>query len=163
MDMDRSEIEPELERRVGEKGFELVELVWAGSKKRPVLRVRIDLPDSEPGHGVSVGDCAAVSRALEPWLDAHPSVPERYVLEVSSPGVERPLRRTRDWVRFTGREVVVRGREALWESSTRLEGELLGVEGEGEEASVRLRLSGGDEVTVPLNRVSGAHLAFRWK
>jgi ribosome maturation factor RimP len=90
------EIERELEGRVEGLGYELVELRWGGSGRRPLLKLRIDRPDSAPGRGVTVEECASVSRALEPWLDGHEELSERYVLEVSSPGVERPLVRARD-------------------------------------------------------------------
>ncbi len=49
-----------------------------------------------------MADCAVVSRSLEPWLDGREDLPERYVLEVSSPGVDRPLVRDSDYERFQG-------------------------------------------------------------
>jgi ribosome maturation factor RimP len=154
----------EVEARLERMGFELVEAGWVGSPGRPILRVRMDLPDSLPGErGVGVDQCAAVSRELEPWLDAHPGVPERYVLEVSSPGVERPLTRPRDWERFKGNLVMVKGRDFPAGKGNRLEGELLGLEeNEGGEAIVALLLENGDRVRIPLERIQKAHLIFRW-
>ncbi|MFQ5537481.1 MAG: ribosome maturation factor RimP [Gemmatimonadota bacterium] len=151
----------EVERRVEALGFELVDLRWGGSRSRPLLRIRIDRMD--PGQGVSVADCATVSRALEPWLDAHPGMPERYVLEVSSPGVERPLVRERDYERFAGRKVAVKGHDVLAGRARRLEGELLGLERTEEGSAVRLRLPDGDEVGIPLEEIAGANLVFTWK
>ena len=156
------DIDAQLDNRLGELGFELVSADWVGSVRRPVLRLRIDRPDADPGAAVSVGDCAAVSRALEPWLDQHEGVPERYVLEVSSPGVERPLTRPRDFLRFSGRQVAVCGSDVLAGRTTRLEGELLGLDGGGEGA-VRLRLPDGDEVRIPRQEIRKAHLVFTWK
>lgn len=72
------------------------------------LQVRIDRPDSRPGRGVTIEDCTAVSRALEAWLDATQVLGSRYVLEVSSPGIERPLRWREHWERFRGYDVNVR-------------------------------------------------------
>ena len=112
---------------------------------------------------VSVGDCAQVSRALEAWLDEDPSVPDRYVLEVSSPGIERPLVRKRDYERFRGQRVAVTRRKGLGELGKlgrRVEGELLGLEGAD---AIRLRLSGGDEVRISLDEVEGARLVHEWK
>ena len=152
-----------LETQVEELGFELVEVERAGSKTRPVLRLRIDRPDSAPGEGVTVDDCARVSRSLEEYLDKLPELEQRYVLEVSSPGVERPLVRRRDFERFTGREVAVSGREALAGRAKRLEGELLGVAGDGSDERLRLRLADGEEVEIPRAEVKRAHLVFRWK
>lgn len=167
-----AEIEDELDARVADLGFELVHVEWAGSARRPILRLRIDVPpESEDGRkgtgrgtGVGVDDCARVSRGLEAWLDAHAAMPDKYVLEVSSPGVERPLTRTRDWSRFAGEKVAVKGPEVLADRATRLEGELLGLaeDDEGRQV-VRLRLTGGDEVAIPREEITGAHIVFEWK
>ncbi|MFP5355609.1 MAG: ribosome maturation factor RimP [Gemmatimonadota bacterium] len=78
-------------------GFDLVEFRRGGTSRRPLLDVRIDRRD---GSKVTIDDCAHVSRALEPKLDASRLVGEQYVLEVSSPGVERPLRHAADWRRL---------------------------------------------------------------
>lgn len=153
----------EFEARVGALGFDVVEVEWAGTARRPILRLRVDRPDSSPGHGVTVGDCERLSRALESWLDAHERMPSQYVLEVSSPGVERPLVRRRDWVRFTGREVAIRGHGPLAGRGTYLEGVLLGIDGEEEEETVRLRLADGSEVAIPRGEIARAHLVFRWQ
>ncbi len=163
-----SAVDQELETRVEALGFELVQVEWAGSKRRPLLRIRVDRKDASPtdgvGGGVTVDDCAEVSRGLEAWLDEHPEMPERYVLEVSSPGLERPLVRSRDYRRFVGSKVAVKGPEVLAGRATRLEGELLGLEAEGEnEEAVRLRLPGGDEVSIPRREITGAHLVFEWE
>src|ERR1041384_1072437 len=102
----------EIETRVAALGFELVDLETAGAKTRPILRLRIDLPDgSTPGQGVTVADCARVSRDVESFLDERGEVGERYVLEVSSPGLERPLVKRGDYERFADKEVMVQTRE----------------------------------------------------
>ena len=158
------EIARELDARVAELGFELVDVEWAGSARRPIVRLRVDRPDAVPGEsGITVDQCAAVSRGLEEWLDGHPAMPERYVLEVSSPGVDRPLRRDRDFERFAGERVAVKGPAVLVDRATRLEGELLGLgPGESERRSVKLRLDNGDEVEIPRDEISGVRLVFSW-
>ena len=94
-------LEPIVVAELDSLGFDLVELKIGGSKGRPVLDVRIDRRDGEK---VSVGDCEKASRAIEARLDAIPdAVPGRYVLEVSSPGMERPLKTAADWRRFAWR------------------------------------------------------------
>lgn len=158
------EIDQELERRVEALGYELVEIRWGGSGRRPMLKLRVDRADSGPGSGVTVDECAEVSRALEEWLDEFEGLSEQYVLEVSSPGVDRPLVRARDFERFRGENVAVKGKEVLLGRSTRLEGELIGLEAEGtEEEAVRLRLASGEEVSVPRSEIRKAHLVFTWK
>jgi ribosome maturation factor RimP len=91
-------------------------------------------------------------------------MPEKYVLEVSSPGVQRPLVRSRDWDRFIGEQVAVKGPEVLAGRATRLEGELLGLDREDDgRETVRLRLHGGEEVRIPREEITGAHIVYRWK
>ncbi len=161
--MQDAALEAELERRVEELGFELVELERAGSKTRPTLRVRIDhAGGSEKGAGVTVDDCTSVSRALESWLDEAEDVPERYLLEVSSPGIERPLVRSRDFERYAGQAIAVRGKDVLAGRSRRLEGELLGLDERNGREYVRLRLNDGAEVEVARDEITRAHLVFRW-
>src|SRR2546429_8385114 len=86
-------------------GLELADLGTGGTPQRPLVHVRIEWPADDASRRVSVADCAAASRLLEAWLDADGRLGRRYVLEVSSPGLERPLRWHRHWVRFVGREV----------------------------------------------------------
>lgn len=156
-------VQAELESRVEALGLELVDAEWAGSTKRPILRIRIDRPGAAVGTGVTVDDCAVVSRGLETWLDEHPDVPERYVLEVSSPGVERPLVRPGDWVRFQGEDVVVVGRKAFGSMGARIEGALDSVEEVEGEWVCAVRLASGEEIRFSLDVVKRAHLLYRWE
>src|SRR2546430_5067017 len=91
-------------------GLELADLRIGGTPHRPLVQVRIEWPPGEPPRRVTVDDCAMASRALEAWLDAGGPLGSRYALEVSSPGLERPLRWHRHWVRFVGQEVRARSR-----------------------------------------------------
>ena len=157
------EIEDELVNRVEDLGYELVDVYWAGSGRRPLLKLRIDRPHSTPGQGITIDDCASVSRALEGWLDDHEALSERYVLEVSSPGVDRPLLRQADFDRFQGDGVAVIGRELLLGRVTRMEGKLLGLRGEGSEEVVALQLMSGEEVEIPRAEIRKVNLVFEWK
>src|SRR6185436_12383419 len=89
-------------------GFELVDLRRTGTLQRPILQVRVDRPDSRPGQGITADDCAGISRSLERFLESRAMVGPRYVLEVSSPGLDRPLRWPDHWRRFIGRRARVR-------------------------------------------------------
>jgi ribosome maturation factor RimP len=151
-------LERELERRVEALGYELVELERAGSRARPILRIRIDREDSTPQAGVTVDECARVSRALEAWLDEDQAVAERYVLEVSSPGVERPLKRPSDWRRFVGRKAKVLSPRL----GGRVEIEIVGLEGEPGEETAVVRDARGAEHQLPLADIKEARLAFHW-
>ena len=136
--------------------FDLVELRVGGTGRRPLLDIRIDRRDGEK---ITVDDCATVSKALEPRLDASGLVGENYVLEVSSPGVERPLRNAADWRRFAGRTAKVLAPSL----GGRLEVEVLGVDDSSGEAVALMREARGIEHRVPLAEVREARLIFRWK
>jgi ribosome maturation factor RimP len=101
-------------------GFELVDLRRTGPLQRPILQVRVDRPDSRPGQGVTADDCAAISRSLERFLETRAMVGPRYVLEVSSPGFERPLRWPEHWRRFIGRDARVRAKSLPGRSRVRI-------------------------------------------
>jgi len=135
-----------------EAGFDLVELRAAGSRAQPLFEVRIERRD---GVGVTVGDCARISRLLEARLDKSGLVPERYVLQVSSPG-DRPLRSSADWRRFVGRWVSVLAPE----HGGRFEARVVAVDGDEAVAVVTLEQNGRRR-DVPLAKVKEARLAFR--
>ena len=97
-------------RHVAGQGFELVEFQMSGPPQRPSVQVRIDRPDSRPGHGVTAEDCAVVSRALQQLLAEPGGLGENYLLQVSSPGIERPVRFPEHWRRYIGRTVVLTAR-----------------------------------------------------
>jgi ribosome maturation factor RimP len=133
-------------------GFDLVELRKAGSKSQPLFEIRIERRD---GVGVTVDDCARVSRMLEARLDVSELVPERYVLQVSSPG-DRPVRSPAEWRRFVGRWVSVLAPE----HGGRFEARLLAVDGDDAVAVATLEHN-GKRREVPLAGVKEARLAFR--
>jgi ribosome maturation factor RimP len=139
-------------------GFDLVEMRRGGTRSRPVLDVRIDRRD---GGKVAIEDCVRASRAIEAKLDGDESlISGRYVLEVSSPGAERPLYTVADWRRFVGRRAKVLA-PAL---GGRVEVDIVGIEedaGAGEIAV--LRDAKGLEHRIPLAEVKEARLAIKWK
>ncbi|HET7458237.1 MAG TPA: ribosome maturation factor RimP [Gemmatimonadaceae bacterium] len=150
-------LEDVVRAQLEQAGFELFELRQGGTKSRPVLDVRIDRHDGEK---VTVEDCAKASRVIEARLDAGDLVAERYVLEVSSPGVERPLRNAAEWRRYVGRRATVKS-EAV--AGGRAEVEIVGVEGDhGGEVAV-VRDAKGSEQRIPLADIREARLAFHWQ
>jgi ribosome maturation factor RimP len=158
-----NELEQIVESLLARMGYELVDLEQAGRGTRPILRLKIDRSESEPGSGVTVDECARVSRALEEVLDGREDLSASYVLEVSSPGVERPLRKRRDFERSLGKEISLRGFAKLAGSSTRVEGVLLGSERAGEDERLRIRTASGSELEIPRSAVAKASLVFRWE
>jgi ribosome maturation factor RimP len=146
--------EPLLEavrRIVAGLGFELVDFRMSGPPQRPAIQVRIDRPDSQPGQGITAEDCARTSRELEPCLEAPGGVGNLYMLEVSSPGIERPIRFPEHWRRYAGRVVRVKARS--------LKGHPLAVIVDlPDENHVRLRLADGTEPVVTLTDIKEALL-----
>lgn len=88
------------------QGYELVDLGWARGVGGGVLRITIDRPIGQGS--VSHSDCERVSREVSALLDVHDIVAGRYQLEVSSPGLDRPLKRGVDFLRFVGQRAKVR-------------------------------------------------------
>jgi ribosome maturation factor RimP len=93
-------VEPVLER----DGYDLVEVEWLREGGSWVLRLYVD----RPGGAVGIGDCQAVSRTIEPILDVEDFIEPSYHLEVSSPGVDRPLRKPPDFDKFAGQRAHVK-------------------------------------------------------
>jgi len=135
-------------------GLELADLRIGGTPQRPLAQVRIEWPADGASRRVTVADCAMASRALEAWLDADGLLGRRYMLEVSSPGLERPLRWHRQWVRFVGREV-----QATVAGLGRVRARIVAVP---DEATVVLQRDGAEAQPIPLARIRDARLAVDW-
>jgi len=140
--------------RLDALGLELADLRIGGTQARPLVQVRIEWPPGEPPRRVTVDDCAMASRALEAWLDAAGPLGPRYALEVSSPGLDRPLRWHRHWVRFVGREV-----QATVAGLGRVRARIVAVP---DEATVVLQPAGAEPRPVPLAGIRDARLAVDW-
>ena len=97
-----------LREAVEEQGMELVHVQFLTQQQSPLLRVYIDKPG-----GITLEDCQTVSRQASVLLDVEDIISDRYVLEVSSPGLDRPLFRVEDYLRFSGREVRLVTREKI--------------------------------------------------
>jgi len=133
-------------RVASDVGVELVDVALRGSSTNRALRVDIDRAGPR---GVNLEDCQCVSAALGAELEARELLDSRYVLEVSSPGLDRPIRSDADFRRNTGRrvEVVTRGPQL---GRTRFTGVLLG----RSEGSVRIADDELGEVRLPLEEVA---------
>jgi len=138
-------------------GLELVDIEYKPEGHGRVLRLYIDKPG-----GVTLDDCSTVSRELSELLDVEDFIRERYTLEVSSPGINRPLKTDSDYRRYTGRLVKIRTSELLAdEAGNRRKtflGELLGLEG----GVVSVRLSEGPLARIPLDKIAKSNLEFEF-
>jgi len=151
-------IETLIEPALRAMGFALVRVRLLGTQ-RPVLQIMAErLTDAPNDGGFTVEDCAEISRAVSAILDVEDPIPSAYTLEVSSPGLDRPLTRLKDYERFRGFEARVELSAPL-EGRKRFRGRLLGLEGE----QVKLRAEaaeGGEEWTLPFAMISSAKLVL---
>lgn len=92
-------VKPEVERILQRMGLELFDISFKRERGRWVLRIVID----DPNGYVSIAQCENVSMKVSEYLDREDPIPHSYVLEVSSPGLDRPLRGLNDYKRFTGK------------------------------------------------------------
>ncbi|NTU59892.1 MAG: ribosome maturation factor RimP [Deltaproteobacteria bacterium] len=142
-------IERLLEPVVEDLGYELVDLQLRPEAGRLVLRLLVDRPG-----GITLDECARLSREVGPHLDVADLIPRRYVLEVSSPGVYRPLKRPEDFERFRGERIEVHTHELLDARKT-FRGVNLGPDGGG-----NLLVEEGPEkqTAIPFSNVRRANL-----
>jgi ribosome maturation factor RimP len=129
-------------------GLDLVEVAYAGNFRNGVLRIFIDKPG-----GVTLEDCERAHRYLGHALDVEDPIPHAYTLEVSSPGLDRPLRGESDFSRHRGERVRVRTASPL-EGRREWTGEIVGVGAE----KVTLKISDKQALEVPLSEVVQAKL-----
>lgn len=143
------------------QGVDLVDARVVVDEGGPVLRVLLELPAQHTlpaGVGVTLDDCTRVSRALSQLLDADENlIPGHYRLEVSSPGIERPLVKPHDFEHYAGREVRIATKRPL-DGRKHFSGTLGGRRG----SEVLLQGSAGDEIALPLDEIAKAHLVYRF-
>jgi ribosome maturation factor RimP len=132
-------------------GYELVRLMLLGGREG---RLQI-MAERRDNGTMSVEDCASLSRTLSAVLDVEDPIPGTYTLEVSSPGIDRPLTRPKDYLRWSGHMARIETSETI-DGRRRFKGVLLGLEGE----DVKLRLEDGGEAKVPLALVQRAKLVL---
>ena len=136
-------------------GLELVDLEFKRSGREAVLRLFIDKEG-----GVTLDDCADVSRELSMLLDVEDFIPCEYNLEVSSPGLDRPLKSTADYYRFVGRLVKVKTYEPFPDDAGNRRKTFVGRLDGLRDGVVVLTLSEGPTASIPLERVAKANLEF---
>jgi ribosome maturation factor RimP len=136
-------------------GLEIFDVQFRREASGMVLRIRIDRPGpaATAEECVSVADCAAVSRDLSAVLDVEDVVPAAYTLEVSSPGLDRPLRHAEDYRRFSGRRAKIVLRDRI-DGQGFLKGRLAGVE----DHDLLIDADDGRRHRVPLGVITRANL-----
>lgn len=140
---------PLAERISDELSLEVVDVEFVKEAGRYFLRIYIDKPE-----GVDLDDCQAFSERIGVLLDEEDPIPQAYYLEVSSPGVERPLKKPADFERFAGREAQIKTFAAI-DGQKQFKGKLLGIR----DGQVVLD-DGKKEHQIPLEQIAKAHLTF---
>ena len=132
-------------------GFEVVRIMTIG-QQRPTLQVMIDKLD---GSDIVVDDCAKVSRKISEILDANDPIKDKYNLEVSSPGLDRPLTKVEHFKRFSGYEVKIETDVAI-DNRKRFRGVISGVD---ENNSIHIKVE-ETEYMVPFDAISKAKIVM---
>jgi ribosome maturation factor RimP len=157
-DMETEAIAARVAPALAELGLECLGVEWNAGHGGGLLRVYIDSlqHDGDAANAVSVDDCEAASREISALLDVEDPIPGHYVLEVSSPGIERPLFNAAQFARFVGEEAKVtlklprEGRRRMRGRIAAVEGQRIGMDVDG----VRIDVAEGD--------IESAHLVPDW-
>jgi ribosome maturation factor RimP len=134
-------------------GYELVDLEWKREPQGWVCRVFIDGPG-----GISHKDCERMSRELSPLLDVHDAIPHAFSLELSSPGLNRPLRTAEHFRRHAGQKARIRLCRGI-DGRRNYTGRIVAVAADGARVTVEVD---GSEVTLPLDDLERANLEYQF-
>jgi ribosome maturation factor RimP len=147
---DIAELSRIIEPEVKALGYELVRVAMIGGTSDPTLQVMAERPET---HQLDIADCETISRRLSEMFDADDPIEGSYRLEVSSPGIDRPLTRLRDFADWAGYEARIALAEPS-EGRKQYSGTLEGVDGE----TVKLEGKDGRSYAVPFSAISSAKL-----
>jgi ribosome maturation factor RimP len=147
---DAAEIAKRIEPEVKSLGYELVRVAMIGGTSDPTLQVMAERPDTRQ---LALTDCETISRRLSDWLDANDPIDGSFRLEVSSPGIDRPLTRLQDYADWAGHEARV-GLAEPRDGRKQFSGTLLGIDGD----EVKLTDKSGKAHALPFSAISSAKL-----
>ena len=150
-----AQVKPIAARIANSYGLEIFDIQFRREAAGMVLRIQLDKPgpSASAEDSVSVDECARISRELSTVLDVEDVIPTAYTLEVSSPGLDRPLKHADDYRRFAGRRVKIVMREKV-DGQGYFKGRLAGVDGH----AVLIDSDDGRRHTVPLGLITRANL-----
>jgi ribosome maturation factor RimP len=147
---DVAAIAKQIEPEVKSLGYELVRVAMIGGTSDPTLQVMAERPDTRQ---LDLSDCETISRRLSEWIDANDPIEGAFRLEVSSPGIDRPLTRLQDYADWTGFEARISLAEAR-DGRKQYSGTLDGVEGK----IITIIDKGGNKHELPFDDISSAKL-----
>jgi ribosome maturation factor RimP len=145
-------LEPVFEPVIEKAGFKLVRLRMMGGSAK-TLQVMAERPDGS----MDVQGCAALSHALLEFIEAEDPIEGEYEIEVSSPGIDRPLTRPMDFARWAGHEAKIELNAAV-DGRKRFRATLLGLD--GQDVRIRDTSIGNDEIKFPFRSVANAKLVL---
>jgi ribosome maturation factor RimP len=131
-------------------GYDLVRVAMIGGASDPTLQIMAERPDTRQ---LDLADCETISRRLSDWLDANDPIEGSYRLEVSSPGIDRPLTRLKDYADWAGYEARIGVAEPR-EGRKQFSGVIEGLDG----GNVKLTDKSGQAHTLPFSEISSAKL-----
>ncbi len=148
-----SEIEDIITPIIKNHDMELVDLKWSQRSGNWILCIYIDKEK-----GITLNDCEVINHEISDLLDRTDLISHHFVLEVSSPGVERPLKKKNDFVRFIDYNIKVSTHEPL-QGQKNFKGRLRGINSD-ENILLQLRES-GNEIQIPFHKIAKANLIFQ--
>ena len=147
---DIAAIAKQIEPEVKSLGYELVRVAMIGGSSDPTLQVMAERPDTRQ---LDLSDCEAISRRLSDWLDANDPIEGGYRLEVSSPGIDRPLTRLKDYADWAGHDARINLAEPR-DGRRHFSGMIEGTDGQ----NVKLTDKSGAAHVLPFSDISSAKL-----
>ena len=149
---DIAEVSKLIEPEVKSLGYDLVRVMMIGGASDPTLQIMAERPDTRQ---LDIADCERISRRLSDLLDTRDPIEGSYRLEVSSPGIDRPLTRLQDYADWAGHDARITLREPRGERK-QFAGTLQGVDGE----TVTIRGKDGQDYALPFADISSAKLVL---
>lgn len=153
MDTIKRKIHELADSTADEYGVQVVDVELAGNLRKPILKVFIDKEN-----GVTLEDCEKFSRALSAVLDVEDPIRTPYTLEVSSPGLDRPLKGMKDFQRNAGKLVRLITKESINKQNFFI-GRII----EAKDDNLKLLLENKDEIGIPFSQISKARLEIEFK
>ncbi len=148
---DAAKIEGMIGPSLSAMGYSIVRVAFTGGRSRPTLQIMAERNDNA---AMTVDDCETISHTVSALLDVADPIDSAYQLEISSPGIDRPLTRRADYERFAGFEAKIDMLRPV-DGRRRFRGKLMGLEGDDAKLLV-----GADTVLLPLDAISRAKLVL---
>ena len=146
-------IEELVTKPITDLGYRVYDVMYVKEGKDNFLRIFID-----NDKGISLDDCEKVNDAITDMLDEADLIKDQYFLEISSPGVERNIRKDKHFEESIGKEVNIK----LFKPLENKEKEITGILKDFDKETVKIETDKNEEITIPKNNISSIKWAFKW-